>query len=297
MKILRKIINIVLVLIIIFCLYKIIYKQVEYYKANKANNNIQQLMEVKTPNESILNKEKELKSINSDYKCWIKIPNTEVNYPVVQGNNNEYYLHHNFKNEESIEGNIFIYDKYNPNTSRNLLVFGHNMRNGSMFGSLWPYKDTNFFNENKYIYIMEGDTLYKYEIFGDAVVHDYNPYLKVNFANQQEFDKYISDFKSHAYFWRDVPIDENTKLLTLSTCSYEFNEARFVIVSKLVDTSKLTQTEMVKLDSNKKMSTKLKIEYALKEYYLVLILAAIGLVIIIYLAGKKVRKNKKKKER
>lgn len=293
MKNIRRIINVILILIIIFCLYKIVYKQIEYYTANKANNKIQQMMEV-TPNENILNKEKELKQINPDYKLWLKIPNTEVNYPVVQTDNNEYYLHHNFKNAESIEGNLFIYNKYNPETSRNLLIFGHNMRNGSMFGSLWPYKDTNFFKENKYIYVMQGDYLYKYEIFGDAVVHADNPYLKVNFANQQDFEDYINDFKSHAYFWRDVPIDSQTKLLTLSTCSYEFDNGRFVIVSKLIDKTQITQNELVKISSNKNVSTKLKVEYFLKEYYLAIILAVIILIVIGYAVIRKIRSKKVK---
>jgi sortase B len=291
MKLIKNILNVILVLIIVLCIYKIAVKQIDYYKANKENNNIQKIMEIQKPNENLLNKEKELSSINSDYKFWIKIPGTEVNYPVVQTDNNSYYLHHNFKNEESIEGNLFIYNKYNENSSRNILVFGHNMRNGSMFGSLWPYKDTNFFNNNKYIYIIQGDYIYKYEIFGDAVVNADNPYLKVNFKNQEEFVNYINDIKSKAYFWRDVQVNEDTKLLTLSTCSYEFDNARFVIISKLISKNKVDKTELVKVNSTGKTSKLIKFEYMLKEYYLIIILAVIILIALGFIYIKLRKRN------
>lgn len=250
MRLFKNILSVILILIIILCVYKIVVKQINYYKSNKDNNIIQNIMKFKNPNENLLNKENELFNINSDYKFWINIPGTEINYPVVQTDNNSYYLHHNFKKAESIEGNLFIYNEYKENSSRNILIFGHNMRNGSMFGSLCSYKDKKFFDNHKYIYIIKSNYIYKYEIFGNAIVDSDNPYLEVNFKNQEEFVNYINYIKSVSYFWRDIQVNKDTKLLTLSTCSYEFDNARFIIISKLISKNKIDKTDLVKVTSS-----------------------------------------------
>ena len=125
----RKIINIILVAIIIVCLSIIGYKYYNYNKDDKLNSEIQDLQPVineasdldnnfsgendgqdQSKDEDYVNSanEEELKSINSDYKMWIQIENTNINYPVVQGSDNDYYLKHNFRKESNISGTVFV---------------------------------------------------------------------------------------------------------------------------------------------------------------------------------------------
>ncbi|MGL4847995.1 MAG: class B sortase [Clostridium sp.] len=249
-----RIINIVLILIIIFCVGKILYKQYEYHIGNEQTKKVQKVMDIdptkaenldyftKAEIEKIEAKATELKKINNDYQGWLIVNGTDVNYPVVQTNNNEYYLHHSFYNVKSIEGNPFIYDKTNVNeatdinskVSKNMLIFGHNMRNGTMFESISNFKDTKFFNDNKYMEFIRDGKVYVYEIFGDAVVAADYPYIVTNFKNATEFNNYIDLVKQKAYFWRDMPLNYGDKILTLSTCSYEFDNARFILLGKLV---------------------------------------------------------------
>lgn len=121
----KFIISCILIVIIILCLYKIIYKQYEYHIANEQTQKVQHVMNLNSENmkehsffnkteiNKIINNENKLKSINKDYQGWLIVNGTDVNYPVVQTDNDSYYLHHSFYNEKSIEGNPFIYDKTN----------------------------------------------------------------------------------------------------------------------------------------------------------------------------------------
>ena len=164
----RKIINIILVAIIIVCLSIIGYKYYNYNKDDKLNSEIQDLQPVINEASDLDNNssgendgqdqskegnyvnsanEEELKSINSDYKMWIQIENTNINYPVVQGSDNDYYLKHNFRKESNISGTVFVESANDIDNDKNIILYGHNMRNGTMFNNITNYKEESFFNE------------------------------------------------------------------------------------------------------------------------------------------------------
>ena len=116
----KKIINVVLILAIIFSLYKVISKVVDY---KESKNAYEKVREVKNNSNNF---SEELIKRNENYKMWIEVPNTNINYPVVQGEDNDFYLNHDFNKKESSSGAIFIDYKNNIDKDKNIIIYGHN---------------------------------------------------------------------------------------------------------------------------------------------------------------------------
>ena len=249
----RKIINIILVAIIIVCLSIIGYKYYNYNKDDKLNSEIQDLQPVineasdsdnnssgendgqdqsKEGNYVNSANEEELKSINSDYKMWIQIENTNINYPVVQGSDNDYYLKHNFRKESNISGTVFVESANDIDNDKNIILYGHNMRNGTMFNNITNYKEESFFNEDNKISIIMNNTLYEYEVFSVYVKNVSEVNLAIGFANEDEFINYAYNEADESLYKKDVDFSAEDNLITLVTCSYEFTDARTIVVAR-----------------------------------------------------------------
>lgn len=249
----RKIINIILVAIIIVCLSIIGYKYYNYNKDDKLNSEIQDLQPVineasdsdnnssgendgqdqsKEGNYVNSANEEELKSINSDYKMWIQIENTNINYPVVQGSDNDYYLKHNFRKESNISGTVFVESANDIDNDKNIILYGHNMRNGTMFNNITNYKEESFFNEDNKINIIMNNTLYEYEAFSVYVKNVSEVNLAIGFANEDEFINYAYNEAEESLYKKDVDFSAEDNLITLVTCSYEFTDARTIVVAR-----------------------------------------------------------------
>ena len=249
----RKIINIILVAIIIVCLSIIGYKYYNYNKDDKLNSEIQDLQPVINEDSDLDNNssgendgqdqskegnyvnsanEEELKSINSDYKMWIQIENTNINYPVVQGSDNDYYLKHNFRKESNISGTVFVESANDIDNDKNIILYGHNMRNGTMFNNITNYKEESFFNEDNKINIIMNNTLYEYEVFSVYVKNVSEVNLAIGFANEDEFINYAYNEAEESLYKKDVDFSAEDNLITLVTCSYEFTDARTIVVAR-----------------------------------------------------------------
>lgn len=249
----RKIINIILVAIIIVCLSIIGYKYYNYNKDDKLNSEIQDLQPVineasdsdnnssgendgqdqsKEGNYVNSANEEELKSINSDYKMWIQIENTNINYPVVQGSDNDYYLKHNFRKESNISGTVFVESANDIDNDKNIILYGHNMRNGTMFNNITNYKEESFFNEDNKINIIMNNTLYEYEVFSVYVKNVSEVNLAIGFASEDEFINYAYNEAEESLYKKDVDFSAEDNLITLVTCSYEFTDARTIVVAR-----------------------------------------------------------------
>ncbi|WP_338587236.1 class B sortase [Clostridium baratii] len=223
----KKIINVVLILAIIFSLYKVISKVADY---KESKNTYEKIQEVKNNSNNF---SEDLIKINEDYKMWIEVPNTNINYPVVQGQDNDFYLSHDFNKKESSSGAIYIDYKNNIYKDKNIIIYGHNMKNKSMFQNLMKFKDEDFWKENnKIILTIDGKT-YEYEIFSSYISNAKDIDLKTNFENDDEYLKYIDDIKKRSIFHRDMNIKSNDRIITLSTCSYEKDDARMIIHGRL----------------------------------------------------------------
>lgn len=249
----RKIINIILVAIIIVCLSIIGYKYYNYNKDDKLNSEIQDLQPVineasdsdnnssgendgqdQSKDGDYVNSanEEELKSINSDYKMWIQIENTNINYPVVQSSDNDYYLKHNFRKESNISGTVFVESANDIDNDKNIILYGHNMRNGTMFNNITNYKEESFFNEDNKINIIMNNTLYEYEAFSVYVKNVSEVNLAIGFASEDEFINYAYNEAEESLYKKDVDFSAEDNLITLVTCSYEFTDARTIVVAR-----------------------------------------------------------------
>lgn len=182
-------------------------------------------------------------NLNQKLVGWIKIEGTKVDYPVLQTVNNEYYLNHNFDQEEDRNGSIFLDSdcKIWPR-SQNLILYGHNMKSGKMFGTLKSYKDESFYNKHKEI---QFDSLYEkgtYEIMYvfSEVVHEetevaFKYYQFISANSEVEFDSYMNDMAKMSLYDTGVTASYGDALITLSTCDYSQGAERFVIVAKEVN--------------------------------------------------------------
>ena len=224
MKILNKIVNIVLILIIFICIYNISEKLIEY---NKADNSYEKIR-VEKEEENLYDK-------YEDYRGWIKIDNTNINYPIVQGKDNSFYLDKDINKNYLSSGSIFMNYLNHGSNDENTVLFGHHMRNKTMFAQLKKYKEKEFFYGNNDIVIeVENGKVLKYKVFSAYVTDAKDNYIKTNFDDKAQYKEFLEDIKNKSLYKSDIDVNENDKIITLSTCSYEFNDARMVVHGKLL---------------------------------------------------------------
>ena len=170
-----------------------------------------------------------LKQINSDIVGWIIMEGTQVNYPVVQGNNNSYYLNHSYDKKWSSFGSIFMdYSSSSDFSDRNTFIYGHHTRNGSMFGEVNKYMDVNFYNEHPFFFLYTPNGNYKAEVFSvytaDALSDSYDQ----SFASKDEFQQYIEMIRGKSKYYIDTKIDiSSDRIITLYSCSREYGYSKY----------------------------------------------------------------------
>ena len=170
---------------------------------------------------------------NSDTVVFLILPGTGIEYPVVQSDNNEFYLSHNFKKNINSAGWIFAdYRNTLDGTDKNIIIYGHNMRNGKMFSKLKNYLNPSWYDQedHKKIYFITPDGANIYEIFSVYEIEDGEYYLKTDF-NSNEFNNYINTIKLRSEIDFNVNITSDDSIITLSTCG-NTNDYRIVIHAK-----------------------------------------------------------------
>lgn len=224
----------------------LIYEEFKDYKSAREIKKLQEQKEVLYGNEDvsgILPEYRELYETNSDLAGWIVIDGTDINYPVVQSKvYQEFYLDHNFDGEEDDAGSIFIdarNDVLLPDD--NIIIYGHNMKNGSMFGTLQYYLNKEYYNTHS---IISFDTLYGRYVYKIAVVglskiseeseDTFKYYDFLNAKNKKEFKKYVENIKKLEAYDTGTSLSYGDKLITLSTCNSVEEDGRLFIVAKEV---------------------------------------------------------------
>ena len=186
-------------------------------------------------------KVEELKKQNSDIVGWLEIPNTNINYPVLQGTDNEYYMKHNYKKQKSKNGSIFLTKDYNWEIpSSNLLIFGHNLNNGTMFQELLQYSKKSFYEKHPKIRFTTVNDDSEYEIisvlktrvFYQSEKNVFRYYYFVNAETEQEYNDFIKNAKMASLYNIDTTAKFGDQLITLSTCSYHVKDGRFAVIAK-----------------------------------------------------------------
>lgn len=166
---------------------------------------------------------------------WIYSPNTVISYPVLKGGDNEYYLHHTLNGTENASGSIFMDAVCEPDLSGdNTILYGHHMNNGSMFASLSNYKQEGYLEEHPVLYYYTPTQNYQLQIFTSFVTGGDSDVYAFNFATRDQFQEFINRMYSRANFATGVEVNSSDHIMTLSTCSYEYDDARYVVLCKII---------------------------------------------------------------
>ncbi|MDW7670972.1 MAG: class B sortase [Bacillota bacterium] len=180
-----------------------------------------------------------LQDINPEVVGWIRIAETAIDYPIVQGSDNQYYLDHDWKKEKNRSGAIFMDYRNDPdaltNAETHTILYGHHMRDGSMFKQLVAYKDPAFLKDHPLILIQDQYETHYYEIFSVYVSTSDFYYIETNFATPMDYVMFIKQLQTNSMHQSDQLLTSHDRLLTLSTCTYEYNDARFVVHARHVD--------------------------------------------------------------
>lgn len=189
----------------------------------------------------------ELLELNEQIVGWLTIPNTSVNYPIVQGTDNEFYLSHNIKMETSAAGSIFM-DYRNSMSLQNhhTILYGHRMKDGTMFGSLTNFLDEEFFEENAFFQYETLTESYELEVFSVYVTTTDFDYIKTNFVSDEEYRQFLQQIKQKSLYQPMIDISEKDRIFTLSTCDYTFDkeDGRLVIHAKVKEKADANSGEL-----------------------------------------------------
>lgn len=182
-----------------------------------------------------------LKEINPDAVGWIMVDGTNISLPVVQGEDNEYYLNYAFDGSENWAGTLFFDSDNSPKVTenRNLVVYGHNMEGGQMFSPLTKFLDEEFFEANRTVTLYSDEGIFTYEIFAVFKGHEKDTFFHTYFESDELFLDFMYDMKYNSLYVMDgVDFTEDDRMITLSTCTNENQSERYVVQAKLVNHEK-----------------------------------------------------------
>ncbi|SDE60787.1 sortase B [Paenibacillus sp. UNCCL117] len=177
-----------------------------------------------------------LLKLNPDIAGWIKLNGSRIDYPVVQGPDNEWYLHRNYKGEESRAGSIFMDFRNRPGAEeRHTILYGHRMKDGTMFGDLKYYTEREYYDAHREFRL---DTLYESyiaEVFSAYYTTTEFNYIETEFADDAAFGAFLEQIKRRSLYNGDMGISVQDRIVTLSTCDYLLDpvNGRFVVHARL----------------------------------------------------------------
>lgn len=245
MKKRHNIILIIAIIVFLFSAYKLYTIYSEYSRGNKEYQEVinevitQEIVE--SPKEESGNEEEKtvfrvdfekLQKINADAIAWIRFDEpSKISYPVVKGEDNSEYLKKTFEGKKNAAGALFA-DAYNNSdfSDRNTFIYGHNMKNGSMFGQLRKYKSFDFCKENPYFYIYTPDGKETtYQVFAVGIVEDTDVSYNKFFENNEEYLQYLKYLKSVSRYDTGVEVTEQSQIVSLSTCTNVTETQRLLV--------------------------------------------------------------------
>lgn len=249
MKKKRRLKKWVIIVLIIICLSGVIYSSyniLNWKKSINKNDEIKEKIdEFINIKEDAINEEekykidfKTLKEQNPDIVAYLKVNNTNIAYTVVKGIDNSYYLTHNFNKEYNVIGWIFAdYKNKFDGTDKNIVIFGHNIKDGSMFGTLKNAlnKEWQENKDNLQITLVTEKDVSLYQIFSTYSIEPEDYYINTEFKNDEEFTNFLKKIKARSNYDYSVDIDTNDTILTLSTCTANGTKRVAVHAKKISD--------------------------------------------------------------
>jgi sortase B len=257
----KKAINIILMIIRIICIIVIIACLIyifQWYMENKKNanmlaeltdNSVKDTITIQIPTESDENTEKQkveiqvyeldfdkLFSVNDRTVGWITVPNTSINYPVAQGSDNGFYLNHSFDKSRNTAGWIFAdYRNKFDGTDKNIIIYGHNRVDTSMFATLKNTQKANWYNNsnNRYVSFVTPSGTQVYEVFSVYTIKMESYYLQTQFGSDEQYLNFLNTLKSRSIHDFGVKLDASDKILTLSTCD-STGKSRVILHAKKI---------------------------------------------------------------
>jgi sortase B len=176
-----------------------------------------------------------LLAINPDVVGWLYCPDTVIDYPVVRGKDNSYYLHHLYDGTPNSNGSIFMdYRSSADFTDINTLVYGHHMKSGKMFAGLEGYKKQAYYDAHPALYLFTPAGNYEIQVFAGIIQSGQLPPLPVSFSDEKSYTDLITGLMSKSTFSSDAAVPVFSPLITLVTCTYDYSDARYYLAGKLV---------------------------------------------------------------
>jgi len=183
----------------------------------------------------------ELQAVNTDIYAWITVPGTVIDYPILQhASDNTYYLMHNIDGSYGYPGCVYTENMNSKDfTDNNTVIYGHNMKNGSMFAQLHKFEDPDFFNENREVLIYLPDEVLHYTIFAAHVYDDRHLLYSFDFTDPEVYQKYLDSIFStrdmSANIDKDVTVTADDQIITLVTCIGSQPNNRLLVQAVLTD--------------------------------------------------------------
>ena len=176
-----------------------------------------------------------LQALNPQVVAWISSDDESIHYPVVQGTDNHYYLNHLVDGTVNANGSVFM-DFRNDASLKdpNTFIYGHNMRDGTMFASLQQYSSPGYCEAHPELLLTLPQGSYSLQVFAGCVVPGNSDVYQLSYRDEDEFTAYLEKICSISQFSTHVEVGGGDRIVTLSTCAYDYDDARFVLFSKLV---------------------------------------------------------------
>lgn len=175
----------------------------------------------------------ELKTVNEDIVGWLKIRALDISYPVVQAEDNDYYLHRTFERTDNFAGCLFMNcDNRSDFTDQNTIIYGHNMKNGSMFGKLKKFNEEETFKKSAYFWIFAPDIIYQYQIFSAMTVNKTGLTYQTFFTEEDHQTLIDTALERSVVDNTGIEVTKDDRIVTLSTCTGD-DATRFVVMGRL----------------------------------------------------------------
>ena len=171
---------------------------------------------------------------NDDIVAYIHIEGTNISNVVLQGADNVFYLNRDVNMQPNVNGSLFLDFENSPDFSdRNSVIYGHNMRNGTMFHNLRYFMGSDFFDANRYIVIVTENEILTYEIFSAFSTRTDFEYIQVDFYDDEDYLQLVNELRRRSVHEKDIHVNADDRILILSTCTNTARDMRFVVAGVL----------------------------------------------------------------